>query len=92
MTKDDAIFFLNGLRSANNCDETIDMAIAALCGSQPDPATGLMPCGCGEKAMLIGFQGFSCECMSCGTTTRNYEKEGQAKEAWNRAMGWRVEG
>ena len=30
MTKQDAIFFLNGLRSANNCDETLDMAIAAL--------------------------------------------------------------
>ena len=32
MTREDAIFFLNELRSANNCDETIDMAIAALFG------------------------------------------------------------
>ena len=44
MTREEAIFFLNGLRSNNNCDETIDMAIAALRGLQPDPKTGLVPC------------------------------------------------
>ena len=32
MKREDAIFFLNELRSANNCDETIDMAISALSG------------------------------------------------------------
>ena len=34
MTREDAIFFLNGLRSNNNCDETIDMAIDALRGPE----------------------------------------------------------
>ena len=80
------------IRSRTNDDEwrlATDTVIVALRGPQPDPDTGLMKCGCGEKAMLIGLQGFSYECICCGTATRNYEKEGQAKEAWNRAMGWR---
>ena len=88
MTREEAIFFLNELRSANNCDETIDMAIAALREPVLDE-NGLVPCGCGEKAMLIGLHGFSYECVRCGTSTRNYEKEEQAKTAWNKAMGWR---
>ena len=29
--------------------EAFDMAILALRGPQPDPKTGLVPCGCGMK-------------------------------------------
>ena len=48
MTKEDAIFFLNELRRNNNCDETIDMAIAAL----REPAR--KPCGwCNDGVMQI---------------------------------------
>ena len=29
------------------------------------------------------------ECIRCGTTTRNYEKEEEEKAAWNRVMGYK---
>ena len=36
--------------AANNLQEAINMAIAALRGPQPDPITGLVPCGwCGPE-------------------------------------------
>ena len=68
-------------------DEAMNMAIAALKPPTPATTTGLVPCGCGGKAMLIGLQGYSYECIHCGTSTRNYEKEEHAKTAWNTAMG-----
>ncbi len=67
--------------------DALATALTALRVPQPDPKTGLVPCGCGEKAMLIGLQGYSYECIHCGTSTRNYEKEEHAKTAWNTAMG-----
>ena len=99
MTKDDAIFFLNGLRSANNCDETIDMAIAALRGPQPDPDTGLMPCGCGGKAMHMVWPDENFPnglrlyviCGECMTETSGFNETNEnAANRWNRAMGWRA--
>lgn len=47
---------------------------------------GLVPCGCGERAMILGLQGFCYKCIACGTTTRNFETEAQAKAAWNTAL------
>lgn len=69
--------------------EAFDVAITALRGPQPDPITGLVPCGCGERAMILGLQGFCYECIACGTTTRNFETEAQAKAAWNTSMGYK---
>ena len=91
MTREDAIFFLNGLRSANNCDETIDMAIAALSEPVLDE-NGLARCGCGGKAQLQGLQtnpqGYQFACSVCKTTTRmaigGIEN---AVAIWNTAMG-----
>jgi hypothetical protein len=52
---------------------------------QPDPITGLMPCGCGGKAEI----GQYCEvtCDKCGASVPANYTEADAKEAWNRAMG-----
>lgn len=95
MTREDAIFFLNGLRSNNNCDETIDMAIAALRGPQPDPITGLVPCGCGGKAILFDIEGpgsdgdrwaVFCE-KTCGMGTSDLTGREYAVKVWNTAMG-----
>ncbi len=69
---------------------------------QPGPITGLMPCGCGGVAEQMDFHnGFfyhsKVECLECGIeimragyTTE--EAHDMTKEAWNTAMGWRVEG
>lgn len=96
MTREDAIFFLNGLRSNNNCDETIDMAIAALRGPQPDPDTGLVPCGCGGRAFVYCpvdmTDVFVIRCEKCRVGITFAMDLPRAKKEWNTAMGWRVEG
>ena len=60
---------------------------------QPDPDTGLMPCGCGGKAEICGSSGddesYSLECRECGTSSRCYDTKKEAKAAWNRAMGYK---
>lgn len=96
MTREDAIFFLNGLRSNNNCDETIDMAIAALRAPVPDPETGLVPCGCGGRAYMADwslFRGhlYSVHCLDCNTQTDHCESQKEAKARWNTAMGYKGE-
>jgi hypothetical protein len=63
----------------------------------PDPETGLMPCGCGGKAVVscddvLGDDWHYAECTECLTKTRCYGTEKEAKGAWNRAMGWQEGG
>ena len=99
MTREDAIFFLNELRSANNCDETIDMAIAAL--NEPGSPTtqldenGLMPCGCGGKAHVYlpvsVYSLYIIGCERCRVRVTFPNKVNEAKNEWNAAMGWREE-
>ena len=98
MTREDAIFFLNELRSANNCDETIDMAIAALREPVLDE-NGLVRCGCGGVTEQTDFHdGFfphsKVECLECGIEIMRAgniiaEAHDEAKMAWNTAMGWK---
>ena len=70
--------------------DAMHMAAAALRGPQPDPDTGLMPCGCGGKAEV--GDGNKAFCGRCGITTLEQFTQEDAKSEWNRAMGWRVEG
>ena len=66
-----------------------EAVLSALRGPQPDPDTGLMPCGCGGKARastLSGRDDWFVECVKCHTTTYSNSKEG-AEEKWDRAMG-----
>ena len=90
MTREDAIFFLNELRSANNFDETIEMAIAAL--SEPAiEENGLARCGCGGKAHLWPdgreSRTYHVVCCKCRASAHYFVNEQEAKDAWNRAMG-----
>jgi hypothetical protein len=93
MTRKDAIFFWNGPRSNNNCDETNDMAIAALRGPVPDPATGLVPCGCGGKPMLANTGDpkypVAVQCRQCYVSTDETCDIEHAVHDWNLAMGYR---
>ena len=65
-------------------------AIDALRGPQPDPTTGLVPCGCGGKATR-SFSSIGCVvfCASCGLSTKNIFFASEAVNAWNVAMGWK---
>ena len=65
--------------------EDMRIALAALRGPQPDPETGLMPCGCGGKAEV--GDGNKAFCGRCGITTLEQFTQEDAKSEWNRAMG-----
>ena len=72
----------------------LDASITALLGPQPDPETGLVPCGCGGKAEtheLYGdFSGtYMTDCKKCATGTTQYNTKKEAQDAWNTAMGWK---
>ena len=59
---------------------------------QPDPVTGLVPCGCGGKAEtheLFGeYRGtYMTDCKECLTGTTQYNTEKESQDAWNTAMG-----
>jgi hypothetical protein len=58
---------------------------------QPDPITGLVPCGCGGKAVDnegIDY-GYGYKCQKCGIATMAGSNRDCAKEDWNTAMGWK---
>ena len=87
------------IRSRTNDDEwrlATDTVIVALRGPEPDPDTGLVPCGCGGKAgfhySVIVDNDCYVECGICGGHTKVAPNEEKARDAWNTAMGWRVEG
>ena len=76
----------------------IDTAIAALRGPQPDPITGLVPCGCGGKARLWPsdptqfthvITDYEAGCTECAMTTGWVRgKQENAMKVWNTAMGY----
>ena len=84
--------------AANNLQEAINMAIAALREKQqrqPDPDTGLVPCGCGGKAKiwpsdLRQATDYEVGCTECAMTTGWVRgKQENAIKVWNTAMGWK---
>lgn len=78
------------------------MARTALRGPQPDPITGLVPCGCGGKAKIWPSNlrqathviiDYEVGCTECAMTTGWVRgKQEHAVKVWNTAMGWRAEG
>lgn len=70
-----------------------DTVITTLRGPQPDPVTGLVPCGCGGEPLLEDWDLgnnkniWECWCTKCLIRTRFYSKVDAACSAWNRAMG-----
>ena len=62
---------------------------------QPDPNTGLMPCGCGGKAKiwpsdLRQATDYEVGCTECAMTTGWVRgKQENAMNVWNTAMGWK---
>ena len=88
------------IREPDNTKNT-DALVAALNQlrpASPDPATGLVPCGCGGQAVFEGSfldeevpssYRVSLSCVECGISTIAYEYEQEAMKAWNTAMGWK---
>ena len=72
---------------------------AAICSPQPDPITGLVPCGCGGKAKIWPSEptqftkvitDYEVGCTECAMTTGWVNgKQENAVKVWNTAMGWK---
>ena len=60
--------------------------------AQPDPITGLVPCGCGGDAVRNG-RSFLCayvtSCSECGTLAWSKASQQEADNNWNTAMGYK---
>ena len=97
-----------GSEEAQKDLDAIDWAIATIQSKiarpQPDPDTGLVPCGCGGKPHIINSSGYSrrlyVECGRCdimlGVEATGdcalqgiYRYDDQIIKDWNRAMGWK---
>lgn len=97
MNRQRAVEYLNAL--AEHFDDQnlrfiggdIRESVSALCAPQPDPITGLMPCGCGGKAMIHECHSLSyvIYCDKCKIETNYQLTADTAKDAWNTAMGYR---
>ena len=69
-----------------------EAVLSALRGPEPDPETGLVPCGCGGKAETHELYGeysgtYMTDCKECGTGTTQYSTKKESRDAWNTAMG-----
>ena len=74
-------------------------AIAVLRRPEPDPDTGLVPCGCGGKAKIWPsdptqfthvITDYEVGCTECAMTTGWVRgKQENAMNVWNTAMGWK---
>jgi len=74
-----------------NLAEALPLAIEAMSRLLTDPITGLVPCGCGGKAVdkeEIDY-GYGYKCQKCGIATMAGSSRDCAKEDWNTAMGWK---
>lgn len=87
-----------GLRLFGWTQGDLEYACAKIQGPEPDVETGLVPCGCGGKAILFhqpdiegpGSDGdrwaVFCE-KTCGMETSDLTSREYAVETWNTAMG-----
>lgn len=72
-----------------------EIAINALKGPQPDPETGLVPCGCGGHGLCYFVaspyqdKGYSIVCSDCHIKVEGCIDAISAKECWNTALGYR---
>ena len=97
MTREEAAREIDNLAccfSDNRIRNAMHMAADALRGPQPDPETGLVPCGCGGKAgfhysVMMRDNDCYVECGICGGHTKVVLSEDKARDAWNTAMGWK---
>ena len=97
MTREEAIRVLEshakngtGVLVTHGLLDALLMSSAALRGPQPDPDTGLVPCGCGGKAeeggLLFDTGDYFTSCRECGTLSWCMTQKG-ANKSWNQAMG-----
>ena len=61
--------------------------LSALHSPQPDPITGLVPCGCGGKAIMLCDLEYAVACEKCLINLPYaFDTKELARQAWNTAM------
>jgi hypothetical protein len=105
MTREEALAVINDVeeelsaRGDTEMEYKLDRALCALgVYKQPDPITGLAPCGCGGVVEQTDFHdGFfpysKVECLECGDEIMRAgytasEAHSEAKGAWNTSHGY----
>ena len=99
MTREEALSVINAVeeelsaRGDTEMEYKLDRALCVLgVYEQPDPITGLVPCGCGGDAeMHFGVyeqNDHYVECRACHIGTRVITGEENATRVWNTAMGY----
>lgn len=74
-----------------------EAVLSTFCDPHPDPATGLVPCGCGGRAYVWPSDlrqdmatAYQVGCIECAMTTVWVRgKQENAVKVWNTAMGWK---
>ena len=96
MNREQAIEVLISRYNSGVSEEiAIGVALAVLRGPVPDPSTGLLPCGCGGKAIIwpsdlrqAMVTAYQVACTECAMTTGWVRgKQENAIKVWNTAMG-----
>ena len=94
-TRPEALADFVGPELAGIVHQAMIMGAEALRGPQPDPDTGLVPCGCGGKAKeetrIVEISGDYIArvfCEECGIATEYYSDGNVVFLDWNRAMGY----
>ena len=85
---------------ANEVERTaaLDVAISYLLAEdnnvptkQPDPITGMVPCGCGGKAIMLCDLEYAVACEKCLIgLPYAFDTEELARQAWNTSRGYTV--
>lgn len=92
-TRPEALADFVGPELAGIVHQAMIMGAEALRGPQPDPETGLVPCGCGGEPKMLDIKrpyadkGFWVECQGCGITIGPCDSPTIAIIAFNQAMG-----
>ena len=106
MTREEALSVINAVeeelsdRGDAEMEYKLDRALCVLgVYEQPDPITGLVPCGCGGKAKIWSsdptqfthvITDYEAGCTKCAMTTGWVRgKQENAMKVWNTAMGWK---
>ena len=97
-TRPEALADFVGPELAGIVHQAMIMGAEALRGPQPDPITGLVPCGCGGVAEQMDFHAAffphsKVECLECGieimrTGYTIAEAHDMAKMGWNTSRGY----
>jgi hypothetical protein len=100
MNREEALEIINGIerhlanQGMTEEEYSLDEALVTLgVYKQPDPITGLVPCGCGGKAYFEktsdDLYPSKVTCSNCHMSTDYTSDDDRSRRDWNQAMGYK---